>query len=192
MADVVSFLKMEDGTKEDYRLLERTEREYASRLADKILDGLGKLDSAMEGYRVSRLQHSLQTATRAMRDGADDEMVVAALIHNIGDELEPFNHSEVAAAILRPYVSPEVTWIVKHHGLFQNYYYVHHLGGDRHARDRFADHPWYQSCVNFCAEWDQTSFDPDFPTEPLEYFEPMVRKIFLREPRDDRYTATPE
>ena len=190
MADVVSFLKMEDGTKEDYQLLERAEREYASGLADKILDGLRKLDSAMEGYRVTRLQHSLQTATRAMRDGADEEMMMAALIHDIGDELAPFNHSEVAAGVLRPYVRPEVTWIVKHHGLFQNYYYVHHLGGDRNARDRFADHPWYQSCVNFCAKWDQMSFDPDYPSEPLEYFEPLVRKIFSREPSDDRYTAT--
>ena len=192
MADVVSFRKMEDGTKEDYQLLERTEREYASGLADKILCGLRKLDMAMEGYRVTRLEHSLQTATRAMRDGADEEMIVAALIHDIGDELAPFNHSEIAAGILRPYVRPEVTWIVRHHGLFQNYYYVHHLGGDRHARERFAEHPWYQSCVDFCAKWDQTSFDPEYPGEPLDYFEPLVRKIFSREPNDDRCAALPK
>ena len=190
MSKIVSFRRMQDGTREDYELLDRSERVYASRLPDHILASLGHLDHSLEGYPVSRLGHSLQAATRAMRDGADEELVVAALIHDIGDELAPYNHTEIAAAIIRPYVRPEVTWIVEQHGLFQNYYYVHHLGGDRNARDRFRDHPWYQACTDFCANWDQCSFDPDYPSEPLSAFEPMLRRVFSRPPHDARYVTT--
>ncbi|MGA2709047.1 MAG: HD domain-containing protein [Steroidobacteraceae bacterium] len=187
MKRMVSFRRMQDGTREDYEFLDRVERDYAKHLPDRILAALGKLDHSLEGYPVSRLAHCLQAATRAMRDGADDELVVAALVHDIGDELAPYNHQEIAAAILRPYVRPEVTWIVEQHGLFQNYYYVHHLGGDRNARDRFLDHPWYQACKDFCANWDQCSFDPDYPTEPMQTFEPLVRRIFTRAAHDPRY-----
>ena len=186
---LVSFREMQYGTREDYLLLDESERQYARGLADRVLEQLGKLDHSLKGYPVSRLQHSLQTATRALRDGADEEMIVAALLHDIGDELAPYNHAEMAAAILRPYVRPEVTWIVAQHGLFQNYYYVHHSGGDRHARERWRDHPWYAACVHFCAAWDQCSFDPDYPAEPLATFEPMVRRIFSRTPHDPRYLA---
>ena len=137
--------------------------------------------------RCSRLTHCLQAATRAVRSGADEELIVGALIHDIGDELAPYNHAEVAAAILRPYVRPEVSWIVEQHGLFQNYYYVHHFGGDRDARERLREHPWYEACERFCAAWDQCSFDPDYPSESLEFFAPMVRRIFARTPHDPRY-----
>src|SRR5256884_5721577 len=122
-----------------------------------------------------------------MKEGADEEMITAALLHDIGDELAPYNHAEFAAAMLRPYLRAEVTWIVQHHGLFQNYYYVHHLGGDRNARDRFRGHPWYQACADFCAHWDQCSFDPNYPSEPLSAFEPSVRRIFTRPAQDARY-----
>jgi predicted HD phosphohydrolase len=186
---IVSFRRMEDGTREDYLLLDRSEREYAQALPDNIIAALHKLDHTLAGYPVTRLQHSLQAATRAMRDGADDELIVAALIHDIGDELAPYNHQDIAAAILQPYVRAEVTWIVAHHALFQNYYYVHHLGGDRNARDRFRDHPWYAACRDFCANWDQNSFDPDYPTEPLAAFEPLLRRVFGRAPHDPRYTT---
>jgi predicted HD phosphohydrolase len=187
MNEIVSFRRMEDGTREDYELLERAEREYARGLPDSILAALAKLDHSLQGYPVSRLGHSLQTATRALRDGADDELVVAALIHDIGDELAPYNHTEIAAGILRPYVRPEVTWIVEQHGLFQNYYYVHHHGGDRHARDKYRDHPCFEACRSFCANYDQCSFDPDYRWEPLATFEPLVREIFTRTPHDPRY-----
>ena len=187
MSRIVSFRRMEDGTREDYLLLDESERRYAEGLGERLLESLRKLDHSLYGYPVTRLQHSLQTATRAAREGADEEMVVAALLHDIGDELAPYNHSEMAAAILRPYVRPEVAWIVEHHGLFQNYYSVHHLGGDRYARERLRAHPWYEACVHFCAAWDQCSFDPDYPHEPLEYFEPLVRRIFARAPHDPRY-----
>jgi predicted HD phosphohydrolase len=187
MKNTVSFRRMKDGTREDYLLLDQSERDYAVGLPDRVLAALGKLDHSLEGYPVSRLGHSLQVATRALEDNADEELVVAALIHDIGDELAPYNHAEVAAGILRPYVRPEVTWIVEQHGLFQNYYYVHYLGGDRNARDRLKVHPWYDACASFCERWDQASFDPDYATRSLESFEPLVRRIFSREPHDPRY-----
>jgi predicted HD phosphohydrolase len=191
MDRTVSFRRMQDGTREDYLLLDESERKYSQSLADRVLESLAKLDHSLYGYPVSRLEHSLQVATRAMQDGADEEMIVAALIHDIGDELAPYNHAEFAASILRPYVRQQITWIVAQHGLFQTYYYVHHFGGDRHARDRLRDQPWYEDCVHFCAAWDQCSFDPDYPSEPLAYFEPMVRRIFTRPPHDPRYLSAP-
>lgn len=191
MSRTVSFRAMQDGTREDYLLLDESERAYATGLADRVLGQLARLDHTLEGYPLTRLGHSLQTATRAMHAGADAELIVAALLHDIGDELAPYNHSEFAAAILRPYVRAEVTWIVAQHGLFQNYYYVHHLGGDRNARERYRGHPWYEACEHFCAAWDQCSFDPDYRSEPLSAFEPLVRQIFARTPHDPRYTSTP-
>jgi predicted HD phosphohydrolase len=184
---VVSFLRMEDGTREDYELLDRFERDYVRALPDRVLAALRKLDQSLPGYRVSRLEHSLQAATRALRGGADGDLIFAALIHDVGDDLAPYNHAEVAASIIRPYVRPEVTWIVEQHGLFQTYYYAHHAGRDRNGREKFRGHPWYQACKDFCADWDQCSFDPDYAWEPLEAFEPRVREIFSRPAHDPRY-----
>jgi predicted HD phosphohydrolase len=189
MNRIVGFTQMKDGTREDYELLEVYERDYLRELPERILAALGALNTGLGGYPLSRLEHSLQTATRARRDGADDELVAAALIHDIGDDLAPYNHAEVAAAILRPYVRPEVTWIVEQHGVFQSYYYAHHLGGNRHGRERFRDHRWYQACLDFCANWDQSSFDPKYRWEPLESFEPLVRQIFTRKAWDPRYVG---
>lgn len=186
---IVSFRRMEDGTREDYELLERSERGYIHALPDRLLAALRKLDQGLQGYPVTRLGHSLQTATRALKDGADDELIVAALIHDIGDDLAPYNHSEIAAGIIRPYVRPEVAWIVEQHGLFQTYYYAHHYGRDRHARERFRDHRWYQACKDFCANWDQCSFDPAYPSEPLSTFESRLREIFSRPAHDSRYVG---
>jgi predicted HD phosphohydrolase len=191
MKKMVSFRRMEDGTREDYLLLDQSERDYAVGLPDRVLAALRKLNHSLEGYPVSRLEHCLQVATRALEDKADEELIVAALIHDIGDELAPYNHAEVAAGIIRPYVRPEVAWIVEQHGLFQSYYYVHHMGADRNARDRYKDHPWYDACAAFCERWDQPSFDPDYATQPLESFEPLVRKIFSREAHDPRYVGAP-
>lgn len=189
---IVSFRRMEDGTKEDYELLDQSEKDYAVGLPGRILQAVRSLDHSLEGYPVSRLGHSLQTATRALRAGADEELIVAALIHDVGDELAPYNHAEVAAGIIRPYVRPEVTWIVEHHGLVQTYYYVHHTGGDRNMRDRLKGHPWYEACLSFCHNWDQVSFDPDYPTLPLEAFEPYVQRIFGRKAHDPRYMKDAE
>ena len=178
----VSFTSMAAGTSEDYELLESLEAQFASTTADRVLEQLRGLAGSLAGYKVDRLEHSLQSATRACRDGADEEMVVAALLHDIGDLLAPHNHSEMAAAVLRPYVSERTYWIVRQHGLFQSYYYAHHTGGDRNARDRYIHHPWYQDAVDFCHRWDQSSFDPEYDSFPLEFFEPMVRRVFAREP----------
>ena len=180
--EVVAFTSMAQGTQEDYELLEKLEADFAKGTADRVLDMLRGLSGSLSGYRVDRLEHSLQCATRAYRDGADEEMVVAALLHDIGDLIAPYNHSELAAAALRPYVSERTYWIVLHHGLFQSYYYAHHTGGDRNARDAYRDHPWFQDTVDFCHRWDQSSFDPEYESLPLEFFVPMVRRIFDRPP----------
>jgi predicted HD phosphohydrolase len=176
----VQFTQMKDGTHEEYQFLHGLERQYITALPDRILDGLRQLDDGLAGYRVTRLEHSLQSATRAETDGADTDWVVAALVHDIGDALAPENHSQMAAAILRPYVREEVTWVVQMHGLFQQQYYGQHLGLDPDARDAYRDHPWFDSCQRFCARWDQAAFDPDYPTQALEHFEPLVREVFSR------------
>ncbi len=188
----VSFVAMEHGTADDYRLLESYEAQYAAALPNRLLEALGRLEHSLAGYQVTRLEHSLQAATRARNDGAHDDWVAAALIHDLGDELAPYNHGEIAAAILEPYVAPNVTWVIRHHGAFQNIYYAHHLGGDPNARDQFAGHPSFDECVAFCARWDQNSFNPNSPIDPLESFEPLLREVFNRDAwSDGRALHTP-
>jgi predicted HD phosphohydrolase len=179
MNDKVAFTAMDHATREEYDLVFRHEADSVSGQADRVLAWLGMMDGDSP-YQISRLDHCLQSATRAQNDGADEETIVCALVHDIGDVIAPANHSAVAAAILRPYVSEKNWWIVEHHGLFQGYYWLHHYQRDRDARDRYLEHPHYQACVDFCERWDQCSFDPNFPTLPLEHFEPMVRAIFSR------------
>jgi len=176
----VSFSQMIDGTSADYEMLAELEQDHVSTLPDRILKSLEGLADGLVGYKIDRLQHSLQSATRAEADGASLDWIVAALVHDIGDELAPMNHSEFAASLLRPYVSEEITWVIEKHGLFQSYYYAHHLGMDRNGRDRYRNHPYYDACVRFCERWDQSSFDPDYPTKPLDYFAPMVHEVFSR------------
>jgi predicted HD phosphohydrolase len=180
----VAFTRMIDGTAEEYAYLDRLEQDYRAGLPDRLLAALRALDDSLSGYRVTRLEHSLQAATRALRAGEPDEMIMAALLHDIGDTLAPYSHSELAAAVLRPFVSERTYWIVKHHGVFQMAYYAHHTGGDRNARDRFRDHPWFDDAVRFCEDYDQNCFDPDYDWEPLEAFEPMLRR-FVAEPRSE-------
>ncbi len=178
----VSFTEMKKGTKEDYLFLDRHEKDYASKTADRIMTFMASLTETLEGYQVSRLEHSLQSASRALRAGESEEMIVAALLHDIGDELAPMNHSEYAAAILKPYVSEKTHWIIEKHGEFQTFYYAHHLGGNRNKRDKYKNHKYYQACVDFCEKYDQSSFDPNYKSFPLEKFRPMVKKIFSRKP----------
>ena len=178
----VSFTKMKDGTKEDYIFLDKHEKDFASKTADRILKFLSNLTETLEGYQVSRLEHSLQSATRAYRNNESEEMIVAALLHDIGDELAPLNHSEYAAAILKPYVSEKTHWIIEKHGEFQMFYYAHHLGGDKNKRDKYKNHKYYKATIDFCEKYDQNSFDPDYQSLPLEFFKPLVKKIFSRKP----------
>jgi len=180
----VNFTQMKDGTAEDYELLDMLEAAYAAGTADRILEHLQRLEHSFGGYQISRLDHSLQSATRAERDGADIDWVVTALLHDIGDDLAPFNHDSIAAAIIKPYVREECSWVCEHHGIFQMVYYAHFHGADPDIRDRFRDHPYYQAAVDFCERWDQASFDPTYETLPLAHFVPIVHDVFSREPWD--------
>ena len=178
----VKFKQMKDGTKEEYLLLDKHEKKYIEGTADRLINFMGGLNNTLEGYQVTRLEHSLQTATRALNDKADEEMIVAALLHDIGDELAPLNHSEYAAAVLKPYVSEKTHWIIQKHGEFQMYYYAHHLGGDKNKRDKYKDHKYYQATIDFCEKYDQNSFDPNYKSLSLEFFKPIVKKVFSRKP----------
>ena len=187
----VSFKRMDEGSASDYALLDEFETDYIKGLPDRIIHSLQRLDDTLGGYQVTRLQHSLQSATRAEADGADIELIVAALIHDIGDELAPENHSQLAACIIRPYVRAEVSWILEMHGVFQFKYYADKVGLNPDERERWRNHPWFDSCEQFCRDWDQVSFDPDYETKPLSYFEPMLRQVFSRPPFDRNITKEP-
>ena len=183
--DKVNFKNMESGTAEEYAFLNDLEDQFNVDLPKRLIAALSSLDSSLSGYQISRLEHCLQGATRAYVAGEDLEMVIAILFHDIGDELAPYSHSEMAAAILRPFVSEKIYWIIKHHGVFQMYYYAHHSGGDRNVRELFIDSPWYQDAIKFCHEYDQNCFDPDYESKPLEFFVPMVNEFFSRPKIDD-------
>ena len=173
---------MEKGTKEDYLLLNKHEKKFIEGTADRVIKFMSGLTKTLEGYKINRLEHSLQTATRALNDKAEDEMIVATLLHDIGDELAPLNHSEYAAAVLKPYVGEKTHWIIEKHGEFQMYYYAHHLDKNRNQRDKYKGHKYYQDTIDFCEKYDQNSFDPNYKSFPLEFFKPLVKKIFSRKP----------
>ena len=178
----VKFRRMSEGDREDFLFLEQQERRFAGGVADRLLSALADLEAAGSAYRVSRLAHSLQCATRAWEDGADADWVVSALFHDIGDLFAPYNHDELAAAVLRPYVREQCAWTIAHHGTFQRFYYAHHFGGDRELRARHKDSPYYDDCVAFCERWDQASYDPAFRHRPLDFFRPVALEVFGREP----------
>lgn len=180
MAERAKFREMKEGTKEDWAIIGGEYRAFAKGLPDRVLHHLKLLDGDFGGFPVCRLEHSLQTATRAHRDGRDESYVVMALLHDIGDTLGSYNHPEVAASILKPFVSEELHWICQNHGAFQGYYYFHHLGMDKNARDAFRDNPHFEACREFCEKYDQAAFDPDYESEPLEFFEPMVRRVMAK------------
>ena len=182
VVEKVKFKQMKEGSKEDYILLNKLEKKFIEGTADRVLKTMQGLTSSLVGYQINRLEHSLQTATRALKEKASDEMIVAALLHDIGDELAPNNHAEFAAAILKPYVSEKTAWIVEKHGIFQMYYYAHHLGFNKNERDKYKGHKYYPATAEFCEKWDQISFDPNYKSLLLKEFEPYVKKIFSRTP----------
>ena len=188
----VKFIAMENGDREDCDLLCNSFEGYTQGLPKRILDSLKTLQDAYEGYQISRYEHSLQTATRAYRNGEDEEMIVAALIHDVGGTLSPYNHGAYAAAMLQPYVSEKICWIVEHHDLFMTYYWAHFRGLNRHARDKYKDHPYYQATVDFCHNYDQNSFDPNYDNLPLEFFVPMVENIFAKPRHNSPYLEEKE
>jgi predicted HD phosphohydrolase len=180
--DQVKFTKMEDGDEEDYAFLNHHEVEYTKGTADRLLKALVNLDESLSGYQITRLGHSVQSATRAWRDGADIDWVVSALLHDIGDIFAPYNHDEYAATILKPFVREQCRWVVEKHGDFQMVYYGHLVGGNQNKRDKFKEHVFFKDCAEFCERWDQTSFDPSYSDLPLEFFRPMVEEVFSRDP----------
>ncbi len=189
--DRAKFKAMTEGTKDDWMIIKDHAMEFNTGLADRVLNHLRILDGDFGGFPVDRLQHSLQTATRAHRDGRDEEYVVCALLHDIGDTLGSYNHPDIAAAILKPFVSEKNHWMVANHGIFQGYYFFDYLGLDKNLRDNFKDHPHFEYTAQFCHLYDQMAFDPDYESEPLEFFEPMVRNLFAI-PKNSVYKAALE
>ena len=178
--DRAKFRAMTEGTQEDWAIISGEYMLHASHNAERVLEHLRLLDGDFGGFPVDRLEHSLQTATRAHRDGRDEQYVVMALLHDIGDTLGAYNHPDIAAAIIKPFVSEEIHWICQNHGIFQGYYYFHYIGSDRNMRDNFRDHEHYEACAEFCEKYDQAAFDPDYDSEPLEFFEPMVKRVMSK------------
>jgi len=173
-----TFHSMENGTQEDWRIINQAMLPFANQLPERVLAHLRLLQGDCGGFAVDRFEHSLQTATRAMLDGRDEEYVVCALLHDMGDLLGPFNHADIAAAVLTPFVSEQNCWMVEKHAIFQGYYFFHYLGVDRNLRDRFRGQPWFDYTEEFCAKYDGPAFDPNYRSAPLAEFEPLVRKMF--------------
>ncbi len=186
--DHVKFTAMKDGDKEDYDFLTKHEVAYTKGTAARLLDAMVSMDEGLSGYQITRLGHSLQSATRAERDGADTDWIVGALLHDIGDIYAPYNHDEYAAAILRPFVREQVTWVVEKHGDFQLIYYGEHVGANPHKRDAYRDDPYFEDCASFCERWDQCAFDPAYDTLPLAHFVARVEEVFARTPYDPAVT----
>ena len=178
--DHAEFTAMRRASAKDYEIILRHERDFLAGLPDRILAGVGALAGSTGGYAVSRLAHSLQSATRAERDGRGDDYVAACLVHDIGDFIAPYHHGALAAAVLRGFVSKELLWIVEHHPVFQLYYYGKHVGADPDSRERYRGHRWFDSTIEFCEKYDENCFDPGYESLPLEHFEPLVRRVFAR------------
>ncbi|MHB1930618.1 MAG: HD domain-containing protein [Acidimicrobiales bacterium] len=172
-----AFRSFDESTAEDWAVIMGQMNDTQALVADRVLEQLRFMENDHGGFPVDRLEHSLQTATRALRDGRDDEYVFCALVHDVGDTLSPFNHEAIGAAIAKPWVSEANHWMMEHHGYFQGYYFWHHVGADRNARERFRESPYFDHTAEFCARYDQVAFDPDYRSEPLEHFEPLVREI---------------
>ena len=185
-ADRAGFTAMTEGTAEDWQIISSHFIPFATQVGGRVLDHLRLLDGDYGGFPVDRLEHSLQTATRAHRDGRDEDYVVMALLHDIGDTLGSFNHPDVAAAILKPFMPEEYHWIAAQHGIFQGYYFFHYLGMDRDLRENYRGHPHFEACAEFCQKYDQAAFDPAYESAPLSFFEPMVMRVMSR-PKQSMY-----
>ena len=175
-----AFTAMDNGTQADWSIISKDYMAFASKLPDRVLTHLKLLDGDFGGFPIDRMQHSLQCATRAHRDGRDEAYVVMALLHDIGDTLGTYNHPDMGAAMIKPFVTEEEHWICAQHGLFQGNYYFHYLGMDRDARDVHRGHQYWDACEAFCRKYDQAAFDPDYDSEPLEFFEPMLRRVMAK------------
>lgn len=171
------FHAMTESTQEDWAIIAGHSAQYGRELPGRIVEHLNLLKGDCGGFVVDRLEHSLQTATRAFKDGRDEEYVVCALLHDIGDVLCPRNHPDIGAAMVAPYVSEANHWMVQQHGIFQGYYFFHHLGLDRDMREQFRGHPHFEYTAQFCHLYDQAAFDPNYESMPLEAFVPMLQRV---------------
>ncbi|MGH8189821.1 MAG: HD domain-containing protein [Rhodanobacteraceae bacterium] len=180
------FAHMRDGTAGDWQIISGAIARFAHSLPDRVLGHLQLSAGDYGGFAVDRLTHGLQTATLAYRDGQDEEYVVCALLHDMGDTLGTYNHADVAASIVQPFVSEENYWMVKHHAIFQGYYFFDYLGLDKNLRDQYRDHPHYRRTLKFCTKYDAAAFDPAGETLPLSFFEPMVRRV-MAAPKQSLY-----
>lgn len=157
----------------------------------RILGHLRLLEPIIEGMEVNQLEHSLQTATRADRAGASLDMVVGALVHDLGKAISNENHPAIAAEMVRPWLSEEATWVITVHQDFQGIHYFGLMGLDPMMRRRHADHPWYELAEQFVDDWDNHAFDPDYDTLPLEHFAPMVEEVFSRRAKRPAHLTPP-
>jgi predicted HD phosphohydrolase len=178
----VSFSSMKTGTVEDFEFIAANDEQTAKELPERLIDHLQEMAKDDGAYKISRLEHVLQCATRAHRDDADDDWVLAALLHDLGDVLAPFTHGQVAGEIIRPFVREEVAWVVSNHGTFQMFYNKSLTTDQRNSREKFKDHSYYHSAIDFCENWDQCSFDPDYDSKELDFFVPLVKRVFSRKP----------
>lgn len=183
-----TFTRMEDSTAADWKAIGGEFMQFASKLPDRVITHLRLLENDYGGFPVDRYTHCLQTATRALKDGRDEEYVVCALLHDIGDTLGSYNHADIGATILQPFVSEENHWMVKHHAIFQGYYFFEHIGLNRDLRDNFKSHPAYERTAEFCAVYDNPAFDPQGEALPLSEFEPMLQRV-MAQPRQSLYKA---
>ena len=178
------FRNFEEGTQEDWSIIASQYTAFAQGLSDRVLTHLKLLEGDFGGFPIDRLQHCLQTATRAHRDGRGETYVVMALLHDIGDTVGTYNHPDIGAAIIKPFVTAQEHWICAQHGLFQGNYYFHYLGMDRDARDVHRGHEHWDACEEFCRKYDQAAFDPEYDSEALAFFEPMVQRVMARPLRE--------
>jgi predicted HD phosphohydrolase len=180
----VAFTRIRDGSPEEFASVMASLRTLTGNLPYRILEGLKQsADEGVGGYQVNRIQHVLQSATRAHRAGENTDYVVAALVHDIGDLMAPYSHGEIASAVIKPFVEPRLTWILKVHPIFTAYYYADFIGADKNARDRHRGNKWFDDAVYFVENYDENCFDPNYDSLPLEFFEPMVHEVFSRPPR---------
>jgi predicted HD phosphohydrolase len=182
------FTRMQDSTAADWQVIASDFIQFSKALPERVLAHLKILEGDYGGFPVDRYTHSLQTATRALRDGRDEEYVVCALLHDIGDTLGSYNHADIAAAILKPFISEENHWMIQHHAVFQGNYFFHHIGMDRDMREQFRGHPHFARTEEFCALYDNPAFDRNGETLSIGEFEPMVRRVFAQ-PRNTMYKA---
>jgi predicted HD phosphohydrolase len=181
--DRANFRAMSESTQEDWMKIAAASMGFNRDLPNRVIAHLKMLEGDCGGFAVDRLEHSLQSATLAQRDGMDEEYVVCALLHDMGDILCSSSHAELAATVLKPFVSEENHWMLEHHGIFQGYYFFHYLGLDRNMRDQFRGHPCFEKTAMFCARHDQNAFDPNYDAMPLEAFVPMVQRVMARPKR---------